>query len=311
MADFSLQDLWWLKPKEPDNPLPAMQLGAQIVQNKARLDIAERELANDIARTSLMREEMLYKQQIQTTITEGNSAIAGAIASVDDWTDPEQIKRVYGVGARYPMVVGGKAWLGAEDMQYKAISAKRLQEEADSRIAARSDRAELNALIEERRRLLANSDIALDDARIRDIDSDIAFAERRTAIQEGNLALRRQELDQKGQRLSIRSQRMYDNELKALNKEEESKLKSTFGNEADLLRKNFNLKRRALTVKYYGPEEAVTPRAGLQTAEPPVTPPAVIAPNNDARAEEIRNSFKAGTITREQALQQLRELGFK
>lgn len=144
-ADFSLQDLWWLKPKEQDNPLPALQLGVRIAENKANFDLHERQLANQIARTSLVREELLFKQKLQTSMMQGNTAIAGAISGVTDWTDPEQVQRVYEVGAQYPMVVGSKAWQGAEYMQRNAITARRLEEEAQSRIAARNRQSEMAA----------------------------------------------------------------------------------------------------------------------------------------------------------------------
>lgn len=325
MADFSLRDAWWLQPKGPDNPLPALQLGVQMSQYKSSMLLKEKDLANDIARTELMRQELAAKMQIQTRLTEGNTAIASAIAGVTDWTDDEQLSSVWETGAQYPNVVGGKAWLGAQHMYESARTAKRLGEESKSRIEARTDRSELNALIEERRALLADSTIDLNDARIRDLDSDIGFAERRAKIQEGNLELRREELSQKGQRLSIRSQRMYDNELKALNEEEKAKLSgiSATGDDANLLRKNYNLKRRALTEKFYGPATAApaeiqgppyrpVQREGLRTEDRTTNaPPAVAAPVNDARAAEIRASFREGKITKEQALEQLRELGFK
>lgn len=143
MADYSLRDLWWLQPKGPDNPLPALQLGAQIVQNKARLDLQERDLANDIARTSLMREEMLAKQKIQTQLVAANAAIASKMSNVTDFNDDEQWADLMATFADNPIGVGGKAYLGAMHLRESARTAKRLEEEARSRIDERNRRADM------------------------------------------------------------------------------------------------------------------------------------------------------------------------
>ena len=129
MADYSLRDLWWLQPKGPDNPLPALQLGVNIAQNKAAMDLKERDLANDIARTSLMREEMMYKQNIQTQITAGNTAIARTMSEINDWADPEQVAKVWATVEQYPLTADSKAVLGARYMHDSAVRAKIKQEE--------------------------------------------------------------------------------------------------------------------------------------------------------------------------------------
>ena len=120
MADFSLRDAWWLQPKSPDNPLPALELGVRMSQFKSTMLLKEKELANDIARTEIVRQEMEAKQKIQTMLAAGNAEMATAIASVTDWTDEEQVSRVWEAGARNPMTVGGKAWLGAQHMHESA-----------------------------------------------------------------------------------------------------------------------------------------------------------------------------------------------
>lgn len=305
--DFSLRDLWWLKPKEQDNPLPALQLGVNIAQNKARLDLAERDLANDIARTSLARDEMMFKQNLMLKVDAGNAELAKAAAQITDFSDPAQMKPIYDLGARYGHVVGTKGWDGIINTHERAVRAKQLSANTDSLIAQREARTELGMARLELQELLADSTVELNDARILDLQNDIAFAERRAAIQEGNLELRREELSQKGKRLSIRSQRMYDNELKALNDEEKAKLGgvSATGDEASLLRKNYNLRRRSLTQKFYGtdapsaPAPATTaqdprvPRAGLKTEDRTTNaPPAVAAPADSNIRRQGGNLFQ-------------------
>lgn len=231
----------------------------------------------------------------------GQAAFAELMATPGfDLANPEHQKQYFELLSRYkniPAKLGPDGVMGPIKV---AEGLKRLRDEADSRIAARTDRSELNALIEERRALLADSTVELNDARILDLQNDIAFAERRAAIQEGNLELRREELSQKGKRLSIRSQRMYDNELKALNEEEKAKLSgmSATGDEANLLRKNYNLRRRALTDKFYSKTETSPPapapvqREGLKTEDRTNTPPAVAAPADTNIRRQGGNLFQ-------------------
>jgi hypothetical protein len=304
MADFSLRDAWWLQPKGQDNPLPALELGVRMSQYKSSMLLKEKELANDIARTEILRKEQEAKQRIQTMLAAGNAEMATAISQVTDWTDEEQVSRVWETGSRNPMTVGGKAWLGAQHMYESARTAKRLEEESKSRITSRDARTELDAAKFELQELLNDSRIDLNDARILDLQNDIAFAERRAKIQEGNLELRREELSQKGKRLSLRSQRMYDNELKALNNEEAAAVKNATGDEAKRLRMNFNLRRRALTNKYYGDASDLPTITSPITVAPPVqreglktedrttnAPPIVVAPMPAIKADLVKDQI--------------------
>jgi hypothetical protein len=279
---FSPQDFWWLKPKEQDNPLPALQLGVQIVQNRAKMDLAERDLANDIARTAIMWEEMLAKQRIQTQLMAGNSEFAKTIAGVTDWLDDEQWAGVMESASRNPMVVGGKAYLGAQHMRESARTAKRLEEDAQSRIAARTDRSELNRLAEERRALLADSTIDVNDSRIAKNARDTAIEERRLMVQEGNLGLREREITGKETRLGLRER--YLNERNAVDREEKAKLaEGGDATEQDRLRKLYNLKRREVTSKFYGPNAPKVTREGVKTEDRTNAPPAVVAPSGKVR----------------------------
>lgn len=331
MADFSLNEFWWNKPPRTESQLPALQLGVQMVQNRARLDLAERQLADDMARTDIARTESLAKLKLQTDISAANAELARLAAQVTDFSDPAQMKPIYDLGSRFGYVVGTKGWEGIINTHERAVTAKRMAANTESLIESRQDRAELNAAIEERRALLADSTIELNDARITKLNEDIGMMEREMSVREGNLRLRGVELDQKGKRLSLRDAAAYKNELAALDREEKDVLGKTFdATEAAAKRKLYNMKRRGLVEKFYGPQaadtntlptitspvtiaptEPKTPRAGLQTNEPPVVPPQPIAPENNPRAADIRESFRRGLITKEQAAEQLRELGFK
>lgn len=200
MADYSLQDFWWNKPSRTESQLPALQLGVQIVQHKAKMDLAERDLANDIARTSLARDEMMFKQNLMLKIDAGNAELAKAAAGITDFSDQSQMKPIYDLGAKYGFLVGTKGWEGLIHTHEKAVDAKRMSLNTESLIASRSERATLNRLVEERRGLLADSTIDLNDARIAKLDKDIAYEERRMVVQEGNLAARGREMDLKEKR---------------------------------------------------------------------------------------------------------------
>lgn len=354
MADFSLQDFWWNKPSRTESQLPALQLGVSIVQNKAKMDLAERQLADDMARTEIARAESMAKIQLQTNISAANAELAGAAAKITDWSDPVQMKPVYDLGARAGHLVGTKGWDGIINTHERAVTAKQRGANTQSLIDARAARAEMMTLEQARKDLLADSTIDLndarivelddrmavnlqkeslaerkfelerlrtdssieyDDARIRKLQQDINMGERRILIQEGNLALRKEELGQKGRKLDAREQASYNSRLKALNEEEKDVLSKTFdATESMSLRKLYGIKRNALIEKFYGPASTNAPvlREGLKTEDRTTNaPPAVVAPSNEARAAEIRDSFRSGKITKEQAMQQLRELGFQ
>lgn len=358
MADFSLRDAWWLQPKGPDNPLPALELGVRMSQFKSSMLLKKGELANDIARTEIARQEMESKQKIQTMIMEGNAAQAAAIAGVTDWNDDEQVARIWAEGARYPTTVGNKAWLGAQHMRESARKAKIAQENAQSMIERRAAQTELATIDQERKKLLADASIELTDRRIVDLDDrrdlnlqkqalaqkkyeldlmlggsemeyddakiqkmrqDINMGERRMLIMEGNLALRAQELSQKGRRLDAREQASYDSKLKALNEEEKGKLSSVSasGEEADRLRKLYGIKRNALIEKFYGPastnappdvpapattaHDPRVPRAGLAAPGTPAFPaPAPIAPASTNAPADTNIRRQGGNLFQQQ-----------
>jgi len=311
MADFSLQDQWWNKPDNQESALPALALGAQIVEKRAQQDLQERELANQMSRTAIMRDTQISKLAIQSKLDVGNSEMAKAIAGVTDWTDDEQVSKVWETGSKHPMTVGGKAWLGAQHMVESARTAKRLEEEARSRIASRSDRAALNTLIEQRRSLLADSTIDLNDARIAKYDKDIALEERRLLVGEGNLAARKQDLNIKEKRFDAAKWSPEDRiEFNRRSKviDDTSALSD---DDKDLAIQEIRADIEGKRQQQEKFDKAKTAREGLKTNAPHVVAPQPIAPENNPRAAEIRASLQAGKITRDQALEQLRELGFK
>ncbi len=377
MADFSLQDLWWLKPKGPDNPLPALQLGASIAQHRAQMDIQEGQLANDIARTSLMREAQKAKLAIQTKLDAGNAEIAKAIAGVTDWTDPEQVKNVYSVGAQYPMVVGGKAWAGAEYMERNAKAAK---------LKSASDVGTAESVVtgvDEQGNPITENFVRFGKQIFRSTKETVATEPKtgRTYIKSGTGAIHVLDSGDQGAvttdpvtgQKSIQTIPMLDENGKSIGRgyvgakgniiripennmhlmtdveaaERRDLIKQRKDAEAELGQINggkppepahapfgvgpkilgssqktvdeytaktneiATIDSKLAEIKARAEGRSKTPRAGLQTA--PVTPvaPVPIAPENNPKAAEIRSSLKAGKITKEQALQQLRELGFE
>lgn len=143
MADYSLQDFWWNKPSRTESQLPALQLGVQIMQRRAQQDLQERDLANDIARTSLMREEQMFKQNLMLKIDAGNAELARAAAQITDFSDPAQMKPIYDLGARAGFLVGTKGWEGIINTHERAVTAKQRGESIQSMIDERNRRADM------------------------------------------------------------------------------------------------------------------------------------------------------------------------
>lgn len=143
MADYSLQDFWWNKPPRAESQLPALQLGVQIMQRRAQQDLQERDLTNDIARTSLARDEMMFKQNLMLKVDTGNAELAKAAAGITDWSDAVQMKPIYDLGARFGHLVGTKGWEGIINTHERAVTAKRLGENTQSIIDERNRRADM------------------------------------------------------------------------------------------------------------------------------------------------------------------------
>lgn len=124
----------------------------------------------------------------------GQAAFAELMATPGfDLANAEHQKQYFELLSRYkniPAKLGPDGVMGPIKV---AESLKRLRDEANSRITARGERTKLDALVEGRRKLIAESTIDLNDARIAKYDKDIAFEERRLALGEKNATLRGQE----------------------------------------------------------------------------------------------------------------------
>lgn len=288
MADFSLQDMWWNKPPRTESQLPALQLGVQIVQRRAQEDMQERQLANEFARTEIARSESLAKMQLQNSISAANAGLAQLASQIKDWSDPVQMKPIYDWGALNGSAVGTKGWEGIINTHERAVTAKRLGENTQSLIDSRKERADYNAKKLALSTLIADHTIPLTDARVINAQRELALEERQLLVSEGNLAVRKQETDQKENRLGLREQ--YLNERNALNNEEKAKLArvQTDPVETDRLRKLYNLKRREVTRKFYGPNPtaASRPAAASPKADSPDHMPAF--PAVPARKEDLK-----------------------
>lgn len=316
--DFTLQDLWWLKPKGPDNPMPALQLGAQIAQNKAAMDLREADLINEFARTSLARQEALAKQQIRNSISAGNAAIATAAAKITDWSDLNQLRGIYEVGARYPMVVGGNAWKGAELMHKNAVTAKE-KAQADKGIAEsvtlgfdesgnpitenfirfgnRVFRSTQHEIVEDpktKKRFIKSGSGALHalDSDAADVSTDPntgqQFIQALPILDASGKQVGTGYRGSKGNIIRLPDQKLsqgedvsYKNELKALNEKEEAELKAT-PSEGARIRNLYNLKRRELTAKFFGSQKNPRP-SEIAPPGAQLNPPSTVDPASKIR----------------------------
>lgn len=117
MAWDSIEDLWWLKPgQEQVPPLQALQAGAQIAQNKARLELQAQETANQAVRTNIDVDEHRNKLMVQNKIAAGMAELSGVLATIDDYSDPSARMRIFDVAKRNPYVMSSPAWAGIQTM---------------------------------------------------------------------------------------------------------------------------------------------------------------------------------------------------
>lgn len=318
------ESYWWLKPKgDPD--VSGIERGAAASRAAAQLALQQQNQKFQSQRSMLELSEYLSKKELSNKIQASNSELAGIASKITDFSDPEQMRPIYELGSRAGWIVGTDGWDGVIQSHERAVAAKRMSANAESLITSRTQRAELAKLAEERRALLADASIDLTDRRILDLDdklalgqakqaldekkfslqqmlgdsrmmvddarvlnlqNDIRLDERRLAVQEGNLGLRGREIEGKETRLGLRER--YLNERNAIDREEKDKLDAAgkASPEADALRKSYNLKRREVTRKFYGPQAGPqepaprVPRAGLQPEPDRGTnaPPSFAAP---------------------------------
>src|SRR5512147_2218401 len=117
-------DYWWLKPTQPDNPLPAMELGRRIKQDAInnffemqKLKLAEK-AQGDNALTQFERNQILSEQaairnretlaktQLQNQLMEGSAKLAAIGAGVTDWADPSVRTKLLEFATQYPAIAG-------------------------------------------------------------------------------------------------------------------------------------------------------------------------------------------------------------
>lgn len=99
----SASDFWHLKPASPDNPLPAIQLGMQNAHQQ-RLD-------------KIALAEAAYKAQVREQISMGGAEFAGVVADIyrsGDIASPESQAKLYDVGKKYPYLLGTEPWNGLQ-----------------------------------------------------------------------------------------------------------------------------------------------------------------------------------------------------
>lgn len=123
--EISQQDVWW-RHVQPDNPLPAMALGARIRQDALQYGLQVEELKIKQQQMQEIAAERKYKQDIQTKIIAGSAELSQTLADPSfSWTDDASIRKAYDVFSRNPYLMGTGVYKGFEDMVYKAAEAKR------------------------------------------------------------------------------------------------------------------------------------------------------------------------------------------
>ena len=136
-------DYWWLKPSQPDNPLPAMALGQRMKQNAIdnalnvqRLKLAEQAQGNAalaaFERNTILQEqsnirnrEALAKTKIQADLMEGSANLAALGAEIKDWSDPSVRTQLMEFATRYPMIANTSIFKEFSGAHRFAVGAKR------------------------------------------------------------------------------------------------------------------------------------------------------------------------------------------
>lgn len=99
----SASDFWWLKPQPADDPLPAIRMGMQNAHQQ-RLD-------------KIALAEQAYKAQVREQMSLGGAEFAGVVADIyrsGDIASPESQAKLYDVGKKYPYLLGTEPWNGLQ-----------------------------------------------------------------------------------------------------------------------------------------------------------------------------------------------------
>lgn len=195
-------DFWWLRPAPPDNPLPAMQLGAQIRQRVTADAIAMDRNRMEQERLNLMTRETLYKERLQNQIMSGSEELAQTLSDpAFDWNDPESIKRGYEVFSKHPTLMGTGVYQGFEKNVFNASEARRKADAQASRERMFENRLKVLGEHYENQDEVAR--LRLEWQQLRDTEESIYKYERLRQIDEelrrleGDQRLRAQELERK------------------------------------------------------------------------------------------------------------------
>jgi hypothetical protein len=127
MAWYDSGNGGWYKPEESRNPLPGMQLGAQIRQQVVADALKAKDLELESQRTGIQIQEYFSKKELQNQTMAGSAELAKAIStSLSNGFTPDtpefQID-IHEVAKRYPMVMQSPAWKGVEAMSRDATKA--------------------------------------------------------------------------------------------------------------------------------------------------------------------------------------------
>jgi hypothetical protein len=157
MASFvGPESYWWLRPSEPDNPLPAMALGARIRQDAVNTLLQQEQ--NKIAqeRNMLLTQEQVYKQRLQNLQIEGSAELAKIASGVKDWSSPEVRTSLYNFANKYPFMASTEVFKGVLSANDDAMARKE-QMARDLQTATLSDLQSADKLEQEAANLEATN----------------------------------------------------------------------------------------------------------------------------------------------------------
>lgn len=166
MAWGSPQDYWWLRPTEPDNPLPAMQFGAQLRQQAIQNALKEKDLQLETQRNGIMLQEYFSKKELQNKLLAGNAKLAQRMSGISDMADPNVLKVLIQTLAEQPELGGTPQYEQFVKLHETAAGAKnklaemeaaRLQRLEDKKTAPMLNLQEADRLDEEAAGLEATS----------------------------------------------------------------------------------------------------------------------------------------------------------
>ncbi len=238
----------------------------------------------------------------------GQAKFAQFMSSGVDLATPDGQQSYYNFLSDNPNIIGKLGPDGIMAPVKVAENLKRLRDEANSRIAGREDRSALDALIEQRRALLSDSTVALNDARIQKLNQDIGFAERELAVKENNVKLRDRDVTNKENRFNQDKWQPEDREeyrQRSRAIQEDAGLTQTEKDQAlQETRAHIDLNRQ----QREGFKKAKAQREGLKTSTPEPAAATPIAPSG--RVSVVSPDGKVGTIPESQLDEALKS-GYK